>query len=179
MILLQNVISGNGCIKSALGECARRFRFWRSAMTDRELKKLSRVELLEMLLLQTREVERLQAELEQARDQLNSRELEMSQAGNIAEAALQVSGIFEAAQKAAEQYLENVRTLEDGTLERCNRMEELCRERCRKHVQQAEQEAKQFWLQIQEDIRNPYTEHERWIRIHSALTGKVYEKIEF
>ena len=36
-------------------------------MTDKELKKLSRMELLEMLLLQTQEVERLQAEMERIR----------------------------------------------------------------------------------------------------------------
>lgn len=148
-------------------------------MTEKELKKLSRVELLEMLLIQTREVERLQAELEKMTDQLNSQKLEFSQAGNIAQAALQVSGVFEAAQKAADQYLENVRIHEAGTLDRCNRMEELCKERCQRHVQQAQQEAKAFWLQIQKDIRNPYIEHERWLQIHSVLTGKIYEKIEF
>lgn len=148
-------------------------------MTDKELKKLSRMELLEMLLLQTREVERLQEELELARDQLNRRELEFSQAGNIAEAALQVSGVFEAAQQAADQYLENVRALEAGTMDRCNRIEALCKERCQRYIRQAEQEAKQFWLTIQEEIRNPYTEHERWLQIHAVLTGKQYEKIEF
>ena len=35
-------------------------------MTDKELRKLSRAELLEMLLIQTKEVERLSKELEQA-----------------------------------------------------------------------------------------------------------------
>lgn len=153
--------------------------FWRCAMTDKELKKLSRVELLEMLLLQTREVERLQAELEQAREQLKHQELECFQAGNIAEAALKVSGIFEVAQQAADQYLENVRILEAGAMDRCSKIEELCKERCRNYILQAEQEAKQFWLQIQEDIRNPYMEHERWLQIHSVLTGKKHEKIEF
>lgn len=148
-------------------------------MTDKELKKLSRIELLEMLLIQTREVERLQSELEQALELNHKREMEFSQAGNIAEAALQVSGIFEAAQKAADQYLENVKVLEAGTLDRCAMIEEHCRQRCREYVQQAEQEARKFWIEIRDDIRNPYLEHERWIKIHSAITGKVYEKIEF
>ena len=148
-------------------------------MTDKELKKLSRMELLEMLLIQTKEVERLQSELETTQELLNRRELEFSQVGNIAEAALQVSGIFEAAQKAADQYLENVKFLEAGTLDRCAMIEEHCRQRCRQYVQKAEQDAREFWMQIKDDIRNPYMEHERWIKIHSAITGKVYEKIEF
>ena len=46
------------------------------------------------------------AELEQ---QMSRRELQIASAGSIAEASLKLSGIFEAAQKAADQYLYNVR----------------------------------------------------------------------
>lgn len=77
-------------------------------MADRELKRLSRRELLEMLIAQGRENERLQAEITQLEDRLNEREIRLAKSGNIAEAALRLNGIFEAAQKAAEQYLENV-----------------------------------------------------------------------
>ena len=35
----------------------------------------------------------------------------LSQAGNIAEAALALNGVFEAAQKAADQYLENIQMM--------------------------------------------------------------------
>lgn len=38
-----------------------------------------------------------------------SREIELEEAGSIAEAALRLNGVFEAAQQAAEQYLMNVR----------------------------------------------------------------------
>lgn len=42
-----------------------------------------------------------------------SREIELEEAGSIAEAALRLNGVFEAAQKAAEQYLINVRSLSE------------------------------------------------------------------
>ena len=80
-------------------------------MTDRELKKLSRAELLELLLQQSKEIERLQAQLQRAREILSSREIRLQTAGSIAEAALALNGVFEAAQRAADQYLENVRRL--------------------------------------------------------------------
>lgn len=80
-------------------------------MTDRELKKLSRAELLELLLQQSKEIERLQAQLQRAREILSSREIHIRTAGSIAEAALELNGVFEAAQRAADQYLENVRRL--------------------------------------------------------------------
>lgn len=81
-------------------------------MTDKELRKLNRRELLELLLEQSRENERLREELEQTKEQLNSRKIQIEEAGSIAEAALKLNGIFEAAEEAARQYLENVRGLE-------------------------------------------------------------------
>lgn len=81
----------------------------RGVMTKRELKKLSRLELLELLLRQMEENEQLRSELEQAQRRLASREIELENAGSIAQASLQISRIFEAAQMAADIYLENVR----------------------------------------------------------------------
>lgn len=78
------------------------------AVADRELKRLSRRELLEMLIAQGRENERLQAEIAKLQDQLSEREIHLAKSGNIAEAALRLNGVFEAAQRAAEQYLENI-----------------------------------------------------------------------
>lgn len=80
-------------------------------MTERELRKLSRLDLLELLVRQVEENERLRAELEQAHKQLESRELIIENAGSIAQASLQISRVFEAAQMAADVYLENVRRM--------------------------------------------------------------------
>ncbi len=80
-------------------------------MTDQELRKLSRADLLELLLEQSRENEKLREELKQTQEKLASRKIEIDNAGSIAEAALKLNGVFEAAQQAAEQYLENIRQL--------------------------------------------------------------------
>lgn len=80
-------------------------------MTERELRKLSRLDLLELLVQQVEENERLRAELKQAQEQLESRELMIENAGSIAQASLQISRVFEAAQMAADVYLENVRRM--------------------------------------------------------------------
>lgn len=80
-------------------------------MTERELRKLSRLDLLELLVQQVEENERLRAELKQAQEQLESRELMLENAGSIAQASLQISRVFEAAQMAADVYLENVRRM--------------------------------------------------------------------
>ena len=82
-------------------------------MTDKELKKLSRSELLELLIDQMKENERLRLKLKKAYKQLHDRKLVMEQTGSIAEAALQLNGVFEAAQAAADQYLESLEYLKE------------------------------------------------------------------
>jgi len=80
-------------------------------MTDLELRKLNRMELLELLLEARRENEQLREQLKATEELLNSRTIEIENAGSIAEAALALNGVFEAAQKAADQYLDNIRCL--------------------------------------------------------------------
>ena len=80
-------------------------------MTDKELRRLSRGELLEMLLAKTEENEKLKTDLERAEKQLTDRNIAIHEAGSIAEAALALNGIFQAAEGAAQQYLENIQRL--------------------------------------------------------------------
>lgn len=78
-------------------------------MTDKELRKLSRMELIQLLLEQTRELERVQQELAETREALNDRQIKIHTAGSIAQASLQINSVMEAAQRAADQYAESVK----------------------------------------------------------------------
>lgn len=80
-------------------------------MTDKELRRLSRAELLEMLLAQTEENDRLKKRLEEAEKALEDRRVDIARAGSLAEASLQLNQVFAAADQAAKQYLENVERL--------------------------------------------------------------------
>ena len=82
-------------------------------MTDQELKKLRRSDLLELLIAQEKENERLRSQVEQLEKRLADRAIDLEQAGSIAEAALRLNGVFQAAQAAADQYLENIRRLSE------------------------------------------------------------------
>lgn len=87
-------------------------------MTDRELQHLSRSELLELLIAQMEENALLKLQLKSAMAQLEHKNIEILKAGSLAEAALELNGIFQAADAAAKQYLDNVRRLADeGKLE--------------------------------------------------------------
>lgn len=96
-------------------------------MTERELKKLSRAELLELLLSQTREVENLRKKLQATEDEMNDRNLRILEAGDLAHAVLQVNGVMQAAQAAAQQYLDNIKIMEEETRIKCEQLLENAR----------------------------------------------------
>ncbi len=80
-------------------------------MTEKELKKLNRKQLLELLLVQTSRADELEAQLTEARAMLEKKELIEMEAGTMAEAALKLNGVFEAVDAAAAQYLQNIKNL--------------------------------------------------------------------
>ncbi len=82
------------------------------SMDNRDLNKLKRIDLLELLIAQGKEIDRLKEELSKAEAELYSRRIDIDSAGSIAEASLRLNGVFQAAQAAADQYLENIRRME-------------------------------------------------------------------
>ena len=136
-------------------------------MTDKDLRKLNRAELLQMLLEQGRQNDALRAQLDQANAQLASRQVALDEAGSIAEAAMQLNQVFASAQRAADQYLENIRTLSGRqeavcakreaesrskceqmlaeTQKKCQSLEEQTRARCEAMTSEAERKSAAVW----------------------------------
>jgi hypothetical protein len=85
-------------------------------MTDKELARLGRRELLELLIEQSKQMEQLQEELDETKAQLASRKVDISECGSLAEAALKLSGVFEAAEEAAAIYLQNIKRQSEDLL---------------------------------------------------------------
>ena len=136
-------------------------------MTDKELKKLSRVDLLEMLVSQSKEIERLQALLDEANAKLDSRVIAISEAGSIANASLQLNSVFTAAEEAASQYLENIKLLSDQQEARCQEMEAACAAECeamraetQEYCEQEKQNADIYWNSVSAKLQSFYDEHQ-------------------
>lgn len=108
-------------------------------MTDQELKKLNRTDLLELLISKSKENEQLRTQLTQAEQQLQSRIVTVEKAGSIAEAAMQLSGVFQAAQEAAAMYLENIQTLSAQQEMICARLENESRQEAERRLAEADQ----------------------------------------
>lgn len=142
-------------------------------MTDRELRKLTRAELLEILLAQSREIDRLNTELEGFQTQLQKREITLSRAGSIAEAALQLNGVFEAAQAAADQYLENIMAPLSDTQERCSQMLAETEQQCQELLRATHESAHQVWEVIRREIYNPKLDHAQWQQIAEYIDKQL------
>ena len=102
-------------------------------MTPKELRRLRRSDLMEMLLQLSKENLQLRQDLEEANRQLREKNIKIEEAGSLAEAALKLNGIFEAAQAACEQYEENIRR-------RCRELEEQTRRACGQDAAEAGEE---------------------------------------
>ncbi len=130
------------------------------AMTDEELRKLKRADLLELLVAQGKENEALQEKLRQAEAALWDRQIQLDEAGNIAEAALRLSGVFEAAQKASDQYLESIRKKHEETESRCTQLEETSRARAEQLEQESKAQADRLVAEAEEKARTLTAETE-------------------
>lgn len=76
---------------------------------EKSLKKLKRSELLEIMLAQSREIDSLREEIEELKAKLADREIKVEKAGSLAEASLELTRVFEEAQKAVDLYVYNIR----------------------------------------------------------------------
>lgn len=78
-------------------------------MAKRELRRMNRMELIEIIYALKQHEEELEQQNAKLRRQLADRTLRLEQAGSIAEASLLLNRVFEAAQAAADQYLESIK----------------------------------------------------------------------
>lgn len=85
-------------------------------ITGGELRKLSRADLIEIIYQYQKREQELLRENAALHQQLENRRIQIKKAGSIAEAALALNGVFEAAQAAADQYLENITQMKQQNL---------------------------------------------------------------
>ena len=75
---------------------------------NKDLRKLKRKELLEIILEQTKRIENLEIELSKVKEEYENQKISISKIGSLAEASLELSGIFKAADEAVKIYINNI-----------------------------------------------------------------------
>ena len=112
----------------------------RWVMEQKDLKKIKRRELLELMLEQAKRIQELELEVKDLKSELDSKRIKIKESGSIAEAALKLNNIFEDAENAVNQYYENFKEnckkietsiKKEATLEK-NRIVKETLEKCKK-----------------------------------------------
>ena len=123
---------------------------------EKELGKLNRAELLELLIsqikenealikadkLQKKEYSEMLNKLNETNDKLKNRDIIIENSGSIAEAALKINDVFLSAERAAQQYVENI--------ERLSAQQEL---NIKTEIQKAEEEAERILMEARNNAR--------------------------
>lgn len=152
-------------------------------MTDKELKRLGRAELIDIVYeLQLRN-EQCQEQIAQLQAQLDEKLLKIENAGSIAEAAIAVNKVVEAAQAAADQYLESIHAANAGMDKRLDdarraseellaaaekRADEIVRDaefKGKMIVEQAQKNANEHWDSFQKKADELIRAHEELSRL--------------
>lgn len=83
-------------------------------MAEKELKKMSRAELIEIIYALKKNEEVLKAENAALQEKLNDKTVKIQQSGSIAEAVIVLNGIFQKAQDTADQYIQSVQCAQES-----------------------------------------------------------------
>lgn len=135
------------------------------------MKRLSKVELLELLISSERNNENLKKQLKEKTDLLNEKQLTIKNAGSLAEACLQLNDVVESAQAAADQYLENIKSFdfeqsgqEESLLQNArDEAEQIlaeARRKCAEREAAAERRAEEAWDNLKKRLEDFYESRE-------------------
>ena len=116
-------------------------------MTDKEFKRLNRAQLIEIIYQFQIKVEELTQENKELQNALEDKRLRITRAGNIAEAALEVNQVMQAAQNAAQQYLDEIRALYSEIDDECQRIREKANAEAEALIARANAEASEIMAQ--------------------------------
>jgi cell division septum initiation protein DivIVA len=84
-------------------------------MTDKEFKRLNRAQLIDIIYQFQLQIDKLTEQNLKLKRELADKRLRLRNAGNIADAALEINNCFRSAQDAADQYLNEIKLIRDET----------------------------------------------------------------
>lgn len=94
-------------------------------MISKELKRLSRRELVDIIYQLKKNEQEMQEEIESLKTELQDKRIRISTAGSIADAAMSVTNVFSTAQMTADIYLREISCMrEDADRECAKKIEE-------------------------------------------------------
>ena len=133
-------------------------------MISKELKRLSRRELVDIIYQLKKNEQELQDQIASLQESLQERRIRMSVAGSIAEAATDITNIFAAAQRTADLYLQEISCMKQDAQLECSKMVEDAKDQVVQILSDGEKQYAALnaryeidykkWQQLQTEIRS-------------------------
>ena len=86
-------------------------------MDKKSLRGYNREDLMDLLLKQAKKLDAVQKEVIDLKEKIDNKDIKIQNAGSIADAAISLNDIFENAQNAANQYVYNIKNLDEDSLD--------------------------------------------------------------
>ena len=131
-------------------------------MVSKELRRLSRRELVDIIYQMKKNEQLLQNEIDSLQKSLEDRRIHLSSAGSIAEASLSITDVFSSAQTAADRYLQEITCMRQEAENECTKMIEEATEKAAKIISDAEKNC----AILNDQYRR---ESEKWYKLHQEV----------
>lgn len=131
-------------------------------MVNNELKKLNRRDLIDIIYQMKKNEQKMEEEIASLKNELEDRRIRISNAGSLAEAAVSVSEVFAAAQKAADVYLEEISGMKEEAEKEGQKIIDEAKETASKVLS----EGKKQYLALQERYKEDYA---KWQQLKAQL----------
>ncbi|MCD7763292.1 MAG: hypothetical protein LUI14_08875 [Lachnospiraceae bacterium] len=160
-------------------------------MAEKELRRMNRTELIEIIYALQQNGKMLQQEKEELQRQLKDRTIRIENAGSIAEAALSLNRIFEDAEAAAQQYLDSIRVASQpvsprqetakpakvSDLKECGLMCEETSKECDRMLEETRQECDRMREETSRECARLLEEAERQVKEKADRTNRQIEML--
>ena len=131
-------------------------------MVSKELKKLSRRDLVDIIYQMKKNEQLLQDEIASLEEALQDRRIHLSTSGSIAEAAVSITNVFSSAQAAADLYLQEITCMKQEAEIECAKIIDEAKQKAAEIISASEKQAA-----ILNDAYN--REFEKWYKLHQEV----------
>lgn len=131
-------------------------------MNSKELKRLNRRELVDIIYQLKKNEQEMQEVIEALEKEVQDKRIRISAAGSIADAAMSMTNVFSSAQKTADIYLDEISKLKEDTEKECAKKIKEAEEKVKEIIADGEKKYANLkayykkdykkWKQLQEEI---------------------------
>lgn len=131
-------------------------------MVSRELKKMSRRELMDIIYQMKKDEQQMHDEIASLQAALQDKRIRLSIAGSVADAAVSITNVFSVAQMTADLYLQEISCMKEETEKECAEKIEQANQTVAKILSDGEQRYAEIEARCE-------AEYKKWQKLHEAV----------